>query len=98
MLSDRAPEMSLKRPRGVLYATFVDSMAVRTTCCFSWFFVGRSRRAGGLSSGERGATKSRSDGVARARRLLDGVTLAKAGAEQVLDLLPHLDIVVVVVA
>ena len=98
MLSDRAPEVSLKRPRGVLYATFVDSMVARTTCCFSWSFVGRSQRAGELFSGERGATKSRSDGVARARRLLDGVTLTKAGAEEIFNLLPHLDIVVVVVA
>jgi hypothetical protein len=28
--------------------------------------------------------------------LLDGVTLTKASAEEILDLLPHLDIVVVV--
>jgi hypothetical protein len=65
------------------------------TYCVSWLFAGKARHAGGSTSGEGGATESRSGRVARASRLLDGVALAEAQAEEIFDLLPHLVVVVV---
>jgi len=44
------------------------------------------------------ATSSRSGRVARAARLVDVVAFTKAEAKELFDLLPHLDIVVVMVA
>jgi hypothetical protein len=68
---------------------------MNATYCVSWLFAGKARHAGGSTSGEGGATESRSGRVARASRLLDGVALAEAQAEEIFDLLPHLVVVAV---